>query len=51
MTVVAAGNAAVIFSLIAMVIGYVVIAALFYGMVYKPRKREKAEERKRDEER
>lgn len=45
----AANNAAVVFSLVAMAIGYVVIVALFYGMVYKPRKREKEAEHKGDE--
>ena len=41
---------AVVLSLVAMVIGYAVLAGLFYGMVYKPRKREKAEERAREQE-
>ena len=47
----AADNAAVVFSLVAMVIGYLLIAGLFYGMVYKPRKREKEAEREREERR
>ena len=40
---------AVALSLVAMAIGYAVIGGLFYGMVYKPRKREKAAEKARDE--
>jgi hypothetical protein len=48
--IVANNTAAVAFSLVAMVVGYAVLAGLFYGMVYKPRKREKAEQRTREEE-
>jgi hypothetical protein len=39
------------FSLVVLVAGYLVVAALFYGMVYRPRKQEKEKEaeRKTDE--
>ena len=43
-------SAAVAFSMFAIVVGYALIAALFYFMIYKPRKQEKEAERVREEE-